>query len=384
MMKSVMTARKRKYNKKIRTVAYCRVSTFEEQFQSLRDQINYYKKLIDEKSTLRFIRIYFDYRKSGLRSKGRHDFNQMIKDAKQRKFNLIITKSVSRFSRNTVDLLSTIRMLKRYDVQVYFEVEDIYTENQKSEVLLSILGALAQETSRNKSGDIKWGIQRRMEKGEYNIKPVYGYIKKNNELVIDENQAEVIREIFDLHLDGKTCQQIAEYLNNKNIKSPTNGKQWNARFIERVLNQEKYVDKVIFQKTFVEDYLTSKRKVNNGEQAKYVIHNNHAPIISKDTYNKVKKEFERRSRFEIDEDGNKTFKKNQYSKYEWTNILRCGYCGRTYRRRTERGKIVYRCATRIEKGRDACNNSITLNEEIIEEKTFENNSSSKIIVYKMS
>lgn len=275
MMKSVMTARKRKYNKKIRTVAYCRVSTFEEQFQSLEDQINYYKRLIDEKSTLRFIRIYFDYGKSGLRSKGRQDFNQMIKDAKQKKFNLIITKSVSRFSRNTVDLLSIIRMLKRYDVHVYFEVEDIYTENQKSEVLLSILGAQAQETSRNKSGDIKWGIQRRMEKGEYSVKTVYGYIKKNNELVIDKSQAEVIREVFDLYLDGKTCQQIAEYLNNKNIKSPTNGKQWNARFIERVLNQEKYVGDVIFQKTFVEDYLTSKRKVNNGEQSKYVIHNNH-------------------------------------------------------------------------------------------------------------
>lgn len=160
------------------------------------------------------------------------------------------------------------------------------------------------------------------------------------------------------------------------------GKQWNARFIERVLNQEKYIGDVIFQKTFVEDYLTSKRKVNNGEQAKYTIHNNHDPIISKDIYNKVKKEFERRSRFEIDDNGNKVFKKNQYSKYEWTNILRCGYCGGTYRRRTERGNIVYRCATRIEHGRSVCSESVTLNEEILENIASQNNNLAKIIVYK--
>ena len=346
---------KRKYNKKTRTVAYCRVSGKDDvQLGSINNQKEHYQRIISDNPKLRLINIYFDYGKSGLRIQGRDAFQQMISDAKQRKFNLIITKSISRLSRNTVDLVGTVRMLKKYNVHIYFEEENMNTNDLDSELYLSIFSALAQEQSRSLSERTKWGIKRKMEIGGYSVKTVYGYNKIDGKLEVDKGQAEIVKLIFEMYLKGKTCKQISDYLNDENVKSPTDGCKWNARFIERALSNEKYVGDVIFQKSFIESYVKSKRVANKGEQNKYHIENNHEGIIDNNEYNKVQEEKCKRSRFEIDDKGNKTFKKHQYSKYELTNTLRCEYCGASYRRRTERGKVVYRCATRIEKGRGAC------------------------------
>ena len=352
---------KRKYNKKTRTVAYCRVSGKDDvQLGSINNQKEHYQRMISDNPRLKLINIYFDYGKSGLRIQGRDAFQQMIKDAKQRKFNLIITKSISRFSRNTVDLVGTVRMLKKYNVNVYFEEENMNTKNLDSELYLSVFSALAQEQSRSLSENTKWGIKRKMEIGGYSVKTVYGYKKSEGRLVIDTEQAETVKLIYEMYLSGKTCKQISDYLSDENIQSPTNGCNWNARFIERVLCNEKYVGDVIFQKSFTENYVESKRVANRGEQNKYHIDNNHEAIIDESVYNKVQEEKQKRSRFEIDDNGNKVFRKHQYSKYELTNVLSCEYCGASYRRRTERGKVVYRCATRMEKGRSSCPKSITI------------------------
>ena len=351
---------KRKYNKIIRTVAYCRVSgKEEEQLGSIENQIKHYEQTITSNVKLRLVKIYHDYAKSGLRIEGRDAFKHMIKDAKQKKFNLIITKSISRFSRNTVDLVETMRILKKYDIHVYFEEENLHTEKLKSEMYLSLYAAIAQEYSRSRSEDIKWGIQRKMERGERIVKPIYGYNKEYGRLLINYEQAEIVEKIYEMYLEGKTYKQIAEYLNSNNIESPTKGCKWNPKFIERTLSSEKYIGDAIHQKTYTHDYLRSKRLVNMGEEDKYVITNNHEAIISEEVYNKVQEEKQKRSRFYIDNNGNKVFKKHQYSRYELTNTLKCEYCGANYRRRTERGKVVYRCATRMDKGRDACPNSKT-------------------------
>ena len=363
MKKVVKIPRKvrRKYNKLIRTVAYCRVSGKEdEQLGSIENQIEHYNETITNNPKLRLVGIYHDYSKSGLRIKGRNDFKQMIKDGKQRKFNLIITKSISRFSRNTIDLVETIRTLNKYDVYVYFEEENMHTEKLETEMYLSIYAAVAQEYSRNRSEDIKWGIKRKMERGERIVKPVYGYNKEDGKLVVNYEQAKIVDVIYEMYLEGKTYKQIADYLNSNNIETPTKGCKWNPKFIERTLSSEKYIGDVIHQKTYTQDYLKPKRLTNMGEENKYVIANNHEAIISKEVYNKVQEEKQKRSRFYIDNNGNKVFKKHQYSRYELTNTLKCEYCGANYRRRTERGKVVYRCATRMDKGRSACSHSKTI------------------------
>lgn len=355
----------------IRVAAYCRVSkNVEEQLSSLNTQIMYFRGLKNKENKIDLVDVYYDYGKSGLRKQGRASYQKMINDGLKGKFDYIITKSVSRFARNTLDILMDIRKLREHNVYVYFDKEKIDTSKPDYELILIIYSALAQEDSISTSKNVKWGIRNKMKRGELPVKTVYGYKKIKDDLIIDEDKAIVVKLIFQEYLRGSTLKQIKEILEDLNIKSPSGNDKWDCKTINKILSNEKYMGDVIQQKTFVSDTLTGKRETNIGQLEKVHILNNHDAIISKEDFEKVQQLKSRRSRYIIDENGNKVIRHNQYSsKSIYSNLLVCGYCGAPYRRRTERGKVVYRCATRMDKGRSECPNSITLEEDNLNEIT---------------
>lgn len=352
----------------IRVVAYCRVSkNTEDQILSLNTQIKYFQNLDGKDNSIELVKIYYDQGKSGLRKQGRSNYQKMINDGLEGKFDYIITKSVSRFARNTLDVLMDIRKLREHNVYVYFDKEKIDTSKPDYELILVIYSALAQEDSISKSKNVKWGIRNKMKRGELPVKAVYGYRKVNNELIVFEKEANVVKLIFHEYLRGRTLKQIKELLEDFNIKSPSGSDKWDCKTINNMLSNEKYIGNVTQQKTFVSDTLTGKREINIGQLEKVHILNNHEAIISKEDFEKVQQLKCRRSRYVIEENGHKVIRHNQYSsKSIYSNLLVCGYCGAPNRRRTERGKVVYRCATRIDKGRDSCKDSSTICEKKLE------------------
>lgn len=356
--------------KKIRIAAYCRVSKNEsEQMSSLNFQIEYFKHYSNKDYETEVVKIYYDCGKSGLRKKSRIEYQNMFKDAKKGNFDYILTKSISRFSRNTVDILSDIRWLRELNVYVYFEKENIDTMRDDYELILTIYGMLSQEESRDMSENVKWGIRTKMKRGVLPVKIVYGYKKSNENLIICESKANIVKLFFREYLDGRTLKQIKKKLEELNVKSPSGKDTWDCKTINNMISNEKYMGNVIHQKTFIDDFLLGTRKENRGELEKVIIKNNHDAIISKSDFMKVQELKQKRSRCVIDENGNKVIRHNQYSsKSIYSNLLVCGHCGTSYRRRVERGKVVYRCGTRMDKGRDSCPESITIKETYIENR----------------
>ena len=358
-----------KGNKLIRVAAYCRVSkNVDEQLSSLEYQITHFESYKEKENDIELVEIFYDYGKSGLRRKGRNEYQRMIALALNNECDYILTKSVSRFSRNTLDVLVDVRKLREKHVYVYFEKEKIDTKRDDYEIILAIYASLSQEESIAASKNIAWGIRAKMKRGELAVKSIYGYRKVNDELVIVEKEAGVVKLIYFEYLRGRTLKQIKELLEDLEIKLPSSREKWDCKTINNILSNEKYIGNVIQQKTYVKDTLNGIRKENKGELEKVHILNNHEAIISEEEYNKAQELKKKRSRCIIDENGNKVIRHNQYSsKSIYSNLLVCGYCGASYRRRTERGKVVYRCATRIDKGRDKCQQSITLEEKCLKE-----------------
>jgi len=367
-MKEIICIPGRRKKKNIKVAAYCRVSTKEESQQgSIESQALYYEQLINENPDWILAGIYVDYG-SGLRRKGRKYLELMIEDACNGKIDYIITKSLSRFSRNTVDALEIIRLLKGRRVAMYFENENLNTLEQASEMELAIRCALAQEESRNMSQNITWGYKRKFERGDYfvNYKRFMGYKCENGNLEIIPEEAQTIRMIFYMYLMGKTLNQIKDELEKENFKTATGKDDWSSYVIQKMLKNEKYAGCTLMQKTYCPNYMTGVRKINRGEVDQYFMEDTHPAIIPKDIFRKVQEEMAKRERIIHNDDGSKTISKKAYSgKYLFSNLLVCGHCGASYRRRTERGKVVWRCATRIEKGRAACNDSVTVNDEQI-------------------
>lgn len=220
------------------------------------------------------------------------------------------------------------------------------------------------------SENIQWGYQRRFESGKTlnKYKNFMGYTCRDGEMVIVPEEAEIVRKIFELFLDGNTLVQIKEYLERLNIKTATGKDKWSDVVILKMLKNEKYKGDTILQKTYSKNYLTGERTVNHGQRTKYYVPDSHPAIISKEIFGKVQEELAKRSRIIHKVDGTTEIGKSRYNgKYLLGNLLVCGECGVAYRRRTERGKVVWRCATRIEKGKDACLYSPTVNEEWIQE-----------------
>lgn len=352
-------------NGKLRVAAYCRVSTeYDGQKSSIDLQIRYYTSLIQSHEEWEFVGVFFDY-ESGLRRDGRDGLEAMLRKAYQGEIDYIITKSISRLSRNVLDTLIITRSLKERGINIYFEKENLNSIEDEKEIDIAFNGVLAQEESRNLSENIQWGYQRRFERGNTNRR-LMGYTCKNGELVIIPEEAAVIRKIFQLYLDGSTLQQIKEYLELNQINTASGKETWATVVIQKILRNEKYKGDTMLQKTFTEDFITGKRRKNIGQRSRYYIKDSHPAIISTEVFDKVQEEMARRARLIHKGDGTVEPNGNKYNgKYLLGNLLMCGDCGASYRRRTERGKVVWRCATRMEKGTVSCSNSPTLGEEWI-------------------
>ena len=276
----------------LKVAAYCRVSSeSDEQMMSLESQIRYYTKTIQENPEWEFAGVYAE-RVTGTDFKKRDEFNRMIKDAKAGEIDLILTKSISRFGRNTVPFLQSFYELSQKGVVVRFEIEDIRTDDPDVAMVLSILAAIAQAESESRSKDIKWGIRRNYEKGkvQLNHSQFLGYTKDTDgNLVIVEEEAEIVRLIFDLYLKGNGCRKIKKYLEEHGIKTVTGKDTWSTATIDRMLSNEKYVGNALLQKTFVENPLTHKQVKNMGQQSMFLVENSHEAIISRDVFERVQR-----------------------------------------------------------------------------------------------
>lgn len=283
---------------KKRVAAYARVSTdSEEQLSSYAAQVSYYTDYIKNNENWDYVNVYTDEGISATNTKHRDGFNKMIADALAGKIDLIITKSVSRFARNTVDTLTTVRKLKEKGVEVYFEKENIYTMDSKGELLITIMSSLAQEESRSISENVTWGQRKRFADGKINIpyKNFLGYEKGEDGLPkIVEKEAKIIRLIYKMFLEGKTPSFIASYLTAQGIPTPAKKTVWQPSTVLSILKNEKYKGDAVLQKTFTVDFLTKKKKINEGEVQQYYIENSHSAIIPPETYDLVQIELGRR------------------------------------------------------------------------------------------
>ena len=274
--------------RKRRTAAYARVSTdSEEQLSSYNAQVSYYSGYIKSKPEWEFVEVYTDEGVTGTSTKHRDGFQRMIADALSGRIDLIITKSVSRFARNTVDSLTNIRLLKEHHVEVYFEKENIWTFDSKGEVLLTIMSSLAQEESRSISESVTWGIRKRFADGKICVpySSLLGYDKgPGGSLVINEDQAAAVRYIFSRFLSGISPGRIAAELTSRGIRTARGKAEWSKQGVLGILRNEKYKGDAILQKTYTPDFLTKKAKANHGEVPKYLIENSHPAIVSREQF----------------------------------------------------------------------------------------------------
>lgn len=335
--------------KKRRVAGYARVSTdHEDQASSYAAQVDYYTSYIKGRDDWEYVDIYTDEGISATNTKKREGFNRMIKDALAGKIDLIITKSVSRFARNTVDSLTTIRKLKEKGIEVYFEKENIWTLDAKGELLLTIMSSLAQEEARNISENTTWGKRKMFSDGRYhmNYSRFLGYDKgPDGGIVVNEEQAKVVRFIYKSYLSGLSTVAIAKKLMEKGIKAPGGGDKWHWNTVRSILSNEKYKGDALLQKKYTSDYLTKKLKVNNGEVPQYYIEDDHEAIISPEVFDRVQIEIVRRSKSE-----------NKFSGVSiFSSKVRCGDCGNWYGPKVWHSndkyrKVVFRCNHKYQDG----------------------------------
>jgi site-specific DNA recombinase len=359
-----------KENNNLRVAAYCRVSTSNKaQLRSLDIQIETYTKMIRSNKDWLFAGVFYDI-VSGLRRSGRIELDKMLRKAAKGEIDYIITKSISRVSRDTVELLKIIRFLRERSINMHFENENLDSIRMDKEFEITLRGMLAQDESRNISENIQWGFQRKFENGDIFTKyrNFMGYGCVDGEIVIVPEQAEIVRTIFNLYLQGLTFYQIKTYLESMGVRTVTGKEHWDTTTIQKTLKNEKYKGDTMLQKTFTEDFMTGKKSKNMGQRNRYYVKDSHAAIVSAEVFDKVQKEMAKRARIVYKEDGAFESSTNKYNgKYFLGNLLVCGNCGTSYRRRTERGKVVWRCATRIEKGKESCPHSPTLYEGWIQD-----------------
>lgn len=354
-----------------RVAAYCRVSTDEdEQLNSYDAQCRYYRDKINMNREWRLVDIFADEGITGTSTKKREDFKKMIKLCEKGKIDVIITKSISRFARNTVDTLVHVRKLKAMGIAVIFEKEGIDTSKMTDEMLLTTMSMFAQAESESISKNVAAGIRYTYRAGKVSYKyPIFGFTSGPDKTpVINEDQAVHVRAMFEMYRDGKSVNEIKAYL--EQYKVPTvNGKAvWGKAIIMSILKNEKYVGDVLLQKTYVSDVITRKVLVNNGQLPKYLIKNAHPAIIERNLFNAVQEEIARREslrKITTDE----LEQKGKYSRFALTELLVCDECGTNYRRvtwsRAGGKKIVWRCLNRIENGTKYCKSSPTIEENLL-------------------
>lgn len=351
--KQVGNLAKKKEVRKLRVAAYCRVSTdYEEQASSYQTQIQHYEEVINRNPDWILAGIFADDGISATSTKGREQFNKMIQACLDGKIDMIITKSISRFARNTVDCLNYIRELKALNIPIYFEKESINTMDAKGEVLITIMASLAQQESESLSQNVKLGIQYRFQQGKVmvNTNCFLGYDKdEEGHLVINQEQAEIVKRIFREYLEGASCQQIARGLERDGVLTARGNTRWHDSAIRRILENEKYMGDALLQKTYTVDFLKKKRVKNNGDIPQYYVEDDHEAIIPKELFMKVQEEMARRGS-QVDCKGRR---RGFSSKHCFTGLIYCAECDEQFRRIhwNNRGckSVVWRCITRLDK-----------------------------------
>lgn len=309
---------------KLKVAAYARVSTEQDEQQSSYEaQVDFYTRHIQANPDWEFVGVFADRGITGTNTKNRDEFNKMIHLAMAGGIDLILTKSISRFARNTVDTLQTVRDLKAAGVEVRFEKENLHTFDPKCEMMLTIMSSLAQEESRSISENVRWGQQQSMRKGKIHLAYAHflGYRKgADGRPEIVEEEARIVRMIYDLFLSGMTIRHIAEHLTNKGIPTPTGKSKWSVSTVQNILTNEKYKGEALLQKTYTEDYLNKRVRKNRGEVKQYLVEHSHEPIIDPDTFDRVQELLAKRRPYRARLRDNSPF----------CNKLICADCGGFY------------------------------------------------------
>lgn len=359
-------------SRQLRVASYSRVSTdFEEQLTSFHAQKAYYTDLIMRTPEWTLAGTYADEGLSGASAEKRPDFMKMIRHCKKGKIDLIITKSISRFARNTLDSIGYVRKLKAMGVGVLFEKENINTLEENSEVILTILASLAQEELNSLSQNVKMGKRMAMQEGKvfFQYKKCYAYKKgADGKPEIIPEEAEVIQRIYTSYLAGMSIEGIAGALQADGVRSHTESGQWTASTLRGILQNERYCGDVLLQKTYITDPISKKVRQNNGELPKILIKNNHPPIVSREVYDQAQQERARRgSKRKVSK--NSVTEQSKYSSlHALSEILICGECLTPYRRavwtrRNGEKQAVWRCISRLDHGTKYCKDSPTMDEE---------------------
>ena len=363
---------KEKYHQK-RVAAYCRVSTdSEEQLTSYQNQMRVYTEMIAANKEWEFAGLYADEGISGTRADKRPEFQRMIRDCQNGRIDYIITKSVSRFARNTVECLEYVRSLKAQGIGIFFEEQNIDTLKNESELYLVIYAGFAQSESESISKHITWTYRKKFEEGKvsFQYKNFLGYRKgADNQPEIVPEEAAIVERIYEMFLAGQPVKMIAQTLQAEKIEIPGKNLSFSKNMIMNILRNEKYCGDCILQKTVTVDCISKTRKVNQGEAPMYIVENNHPAIISREVFNRVQEELIRRQALRAKSDKTSITATGKYSKYALTEVLQCAECGSQYRRVTwtahGRKKIVWRCISRLDYGTKHCKDSITVEEEAL-------------------
>ena len=349
--------------KKRRVAGYARVSTdSDEQFTSYEAQVDYYTKFIQSNPDWEFVKVYTDEGISGLNTKNRDGFNTMIADALAGAIDLIVTKSVSRFARNTVDSLTTVRKLREHGVEVFFQKENIYTLDSKGELLITIMSSLAQEESRSISENVTWGQRKRFADGKVSMpyKRFLGYRKgPDGQPEIDPEEADIVRCIYRWFMEGQTYCAIASRLMKSGILSPGGKQKWQPNTVKSILTNEKYMGAALLQKTFTIDFLQKKIKPNEGEIPQYYVAESHPPIIDPQEWQKVQAEISRRSQYGHSKSGCAS---------PFSGKILCGNCGSAYGSKVwhstdQYRRVIWQCNRKYE-GAHKCDTPHLTEEQI--------------------
>ncbi len=323
-------------DRKIRAAAYCRVSSSsDDQINSYMAQMTYYTHKFENSETETLVDLYADEGISGTREDKRPEFQRLIKDCRKGKIDRIYTKSISRFARNTRDCLKNVRELKALGITIFFEKENIDTANIADEMMITIMGGLAQEESVSISQNMRWSIKKRMENGTFNPSQLpYGYERINGKIVINESEAEIVNYIFSKYISGNGMESIAKELNKSQIDKDEKGYIWCKNTIRYILMNEKYTGKSIFQKFYTTDSFPYKQKENKGELERYLVQDTMPPIISEEKFEIVQKLIAKQKE-------NSKFSEKTYL---LSGKIKCGKCGCSFKRKMINKKVCWTCS----------------------------------------
>ena len=364
-------------HRKLRVAAYCRVSTdSEEQINSYKNQLAYYTEKINSKTEWKFAGIYADEGITGTSMKHREDFKRMLRACREGRIDLILCKSVSRFGRNSVDVLRTIRALRERDIGVLFEKEAVDTRTMNSELILAFHSAFSQSESESISGNVRWGLRKAYENGTIKIGPnLYGFRReKDGPVLVDEEKAAVIRQIARWFLDGDSLHAIVTKLSEHHIPSPKGKDTWSTPTIRSILSNEKYKGDALLQKTYRPSLFSDRAVQNDGDLPKYYVEGVLPRILEPEVFDRVQEELAKRNaKRPISEKAKTPF--GRYSgKYALSAIVVCGKCGALYRRvtwyRKGEKQVMWRCGTRLD-GKSNCPDSPTIEETALQAAVME-------------